>query len=169
MTQQEIIEANKLIAEFMGIKVIPVEQLSEDERAHYPDGRVTMRIRAFEGNGIAVNKEGKRVKVVATHAELTNASRLYFDCVWDWLMPVVEKIEQVSIKGFERFYNHEGYDGEGYFNLVRDRHSARICAGLFFFQKDRPVDGLKEHDGSGMEPIYAAVLEFIRWYNENKA
>jgi hypothetical protein len=63
MTEQEILEGNKLIAEFMGYKYFPNNSL----------------------NGIkgVYEKEGKSLMLITDFT---------YHSSWDWLMPVVEKI-----------------------------------------------------------------------------
>ena len=56
--------------------------------------------------------------------------QLKYHSSWDWLMPIVEKIEQVN----------EGVPKE------------LINLSLFSYR----------------EEVYKAVVEFIKWYNENK-
>lgn len=66
---------------------------------------------------------------------------LQFDTSWDWLMPVVEKIGGL--------WESPGEDGET--------------------EESMQVRRLMEMElDSGIEKIYANVVEFIKWYNETK-
>lgn len=69
---------------------------------------------------------------------------LLFDESWDWLMPVVEKIESQQ--------------AEGYNILIEGANCWIETQGISF-------------EGMGMtklEATYKAVLEFIKWYDKNK-
>lgn len=103
---------------------------------------------------------------------------LEFHSSWDWLMPVVEKIEMMSIditnsrpykSNKDRFkeitqLNPEfmlGYDNreefKGWYYYV--------CLGTC------PTIHIKESDerlSSKINAQYIAIIEFIKWYNENK-
>ena len=67
---------------------------------------------------------------------------LEYHTSWDWLMPVVEKIE--SIGGQQVFINGSSC------NIYGERHET-----------------IKAY-GNKLESTYASVVEFIKWYNENK-
>lgn len=74
-----------------------------------------------------------------------------FHTSWNWLMPVVRKIE----------YMEEGV-ANGNFLLECIGNSAKFILddGTRLF-KDNMYD-------TKLEAIYQAVVEFIKWYNENK-
>lgn len=69
---------------------------------------------------------------------------LKFDTSWDWLMPVVEKINSL---------NGVSYTIEGKCAMEIGRNGCRIA----FYTSD-----------SMIETVYKAVVEFIKWYNEIK-
>ena len=76
---------------------------------------------------------------------LTTALLQQFETSWDWLMPVIEKIETV--------------DG----GIVIGKTTCSLIYG----------DGLtqtinKNIKGDKLEVIYSLVIDFIKWYNENK-
>lgn len=105
MTQQEITEGNKLIAEFMGMKY----------NSH--SGQCT--------EGFMKGKYGK-----------------WFLTSWDWLMPVVVKIEKDHCHNFETII-----------------YSASCHI--------RSITGTPSFMGTGkkIEAIWQAVLEFIKYHN----
>ena len=81
MTPQEILEGNKLLAEFMGY-----EKSSEDKDFifyKHPDGK-----------GIVIQSQHD-CKVFHTH-ELMEIKGFIFHRSWDWLMEVVRKIELIG-------------------------------------------------------------------------
>ena len=114
-------ENNKLIAEFMGLSKVPCSIGTEN-------GIVT--------EGYMHPKCGVPM----------TANGLQYDS-WDWLMPVVDKIENF---GFEFF-------------IVEDRvkiahntdHSIKV---IIDFTSGR----------SKIETVYQGIVEFINWYNKNQ-
>jgi hypothetical protein len=104
MTQKEINEGNKLIAEFMGRSI--AEQHGEVLYADW-DG---------------------------LHSVKYNES-------WDWLMPVVEKIED-TIPGSE---------------IMIDKHSCIIRHTTF--------NAKRIWNTSKIQAAYEGVIEFIKWHN----
>jgi hypothetical protein len=88
---------------------------------------------------------------------------------WDWLMPVVEKIESLDLK--EYGYKWEDMDGETRYNnqnicVEIERNQCWIYMNL---QLD-PPDTLNEKTShmkfdTKIEATYAAVVEFIEYYN----
>ena len=91
---------------------------------------------------------------------------------WEWLMPVIEKIESLDLK--EYGYKWEGIDGETEYN------NGSICVEI---ERDRcwiymnlsldPMHTLNENIyrmkfDIKLEAVYAAVVEFIEYYNTIK-
>jgi len=113
---KKIEENNKLIAEFMGIHEIMLDEYSNYE---------------IDDIYQILGMKPHMYKNMVIHE-----SDLQFHTSWDWLMPVVSKC----------YDNSEEADGKDT-NVVGD-----ISHHLL------DVD---------MEQTYKAVVEFIKWYNEN--
>ena len=114
----EIEENNKLIAEFMGL---PTEV--------FKSGIVNYYFREFNSGSWYEEHE------------------LSYNVSWDWLMPVVEKIESL------------GYGvtiGMGVYVVIQDDVT------------DTGLEITKMTDNNKLFCTYEAVVEFIKWYNENK-
>lgn len=122
MTEQEIIEGNKLIAEFMGGKVEDTLRCSNYTKIGLPKW-------AFKCYDFDVLK----------------ISGFEYNSSWDWLMPVVEKIEKA------------GYC----VSMYRDNCSV--------YNKNGERVGNGVHNKGKIICIITAVIEFINWYNiQNK-
>ena len=108
------IESNKLIAEFMGWE------------------------------NICLKTKSRKLMVSPIHGHFDDnfPNNLIFHSSWDWLIPVIEKIESL------------GYD------CSITSHSTGII-GVKYARKARG-------NTSRLERTYSAVIEFIKWYNENK-
>lgn len=106
-TEQEILDGNKLIAEFMG----------------YPISKVELGF---------TSKEAKTVM-----------RRLEYHTSWDWLMPVVEKIEEFG-------------------------YAIDICQNdCNIYENNNSGNFLKElNRRTKIEAVYAASIEFIKWHKE---
>lgn len=123
-TKEEIIEGNKLIAEFMGY-----------EKTIYSD--------VFNGDLYALD---------VSKGEIYAISQMQYHASWDWIMPVVEKIEQ------------KGCIVEISYSLVC---MCRICV---IWEKHKKAFNIINDNNGGLEPIiaiYKSVVEFIKWYNQN--
>lgn len=78
---------------------------------------------------------------------------LEYHTSWDWLMPVVEKIENLEyIDRMGRFHFNAINFEENYTCVVTDKEE-------YFTQ----VEGETKIDAT-----YLSVVEFIKWYNEQK-
>lgn len=120
MTTQEIIEGNKLIAEFMQVRNDFSDIYYLPEFGHY-----------FNSYGqIEWN-------------ECFRSNELKFNSSWDWLMPVVEKIEKT--KQADVIIHAK--------NLVQISYNKETKA--YFYD-------------SLLENVWLACIEFIKWYNQNK-
>jgi hypothetical protein len=98
--------------------------------------------------------DGERYYVVpAEYKNLTynediiedNNRQLFFSESWDWLMPVVAKIEQTL-------------DPQVYAVEIH------IGAGCRIYADGKDFDVV----GDGIECVHQAVVDFIKWYNETK-
>lgn len=127
MIVQSILEGNKIIAEFLGIN----PQRIVSEMPINKDGNYC------NGNG-DLDKYGNPCYLVY-------APSLQYNSSWDYLMPVVEKIES---KGFDVFIN-----------------------GLYCRITDSGMSNFEIESGdvkSKIEAVWLAVVEFIKWYNSQK-
>ena len=88
---------------------------------------------------------------------------------WDWLMPVIEKIESLDLS--EYGYQWEGIDGETEYN------NGSICVEIeqnqcwiYMNLSLDPMHTLNENThrmkfDTKLDATYAAVVEFIEYYN----
>lgn len=129
MTEQEIIEGNILIALFMGAE-IDIETMD----FVYP-----------------LNK-------TPTPDASCRWTYLHYQSEWDWLMPVVEKIESLSLKNDWFDYRYFTVRNEMSYCLIQG-HSINSQPGTIY-QSPYGVDM-----GNKLESIYAAIIQFITWYN----
>lgn len=116
----ETIEGNKLIAEFLNAP--------------------------FDWD--AIGQETAWIKL--PNKELSSWARcvdLKYHSSWDWLMPVVEKIESL-----------------GRFSFEIDLNSAHVYEMDF----DKSELTIEAHENSKIASTWLAVVEFINWFNQNK-
>jgi hypothetical protein len=113
-----ITESNKLIAEFMGVLGGNPYEYPQFERL------------VDTGSGYG-------------WSDLYNHTQLKYHTSWDWLMPVVEKIE-----------------GMGFY--------VRIAGEDCTISKNSKFSAITTFSGMKKEATYKAVVEFIKWCNENK-
>ena len=143
MTQEEILEGNRLIAEFMGLRKIMlwggVDFLYDIEKESY----VTYVKVGSSGINATIN----------TRVVKARPNELLFHSSWDWLMPVVEKIECKWVDGGQAIVQIRAYQVQiflevGYRNIL--------------FATNQGYDGKR---GNKIDNTYKAVIEFIKWYN----
>ena len=72
-----------------------------------------------------------------------NLSELKFNCSWDWLMPVVQKIESQQSEGYNILI-------EGTNCWIETQGVSFECMGI-----------------TKLEATYKAVVQFIKEYNQN--
>lgn len=116
----DILENNSMIAEFMGLKEDPIFSEIDKERAEKG---------LPKGEPMYTTKEGY-------------TSNLQYNSSWDWLMKVVEHIENT----FEDV------------NILFFLNGCSIESTNFSIDIDR---------NTKIEAVYKAIIEFINWYNEN--
>lgn len=113
MNTQEIIEGNKLIAEFMGLSYCTKHQYE----GWYKNSEYNHRICDFY--------------------------RLKYNSSWDWLMPVVEKIEGTKQADI----------------IIHTKNLVQIS-----YNKETKT----YFSGSLLQNTWLACAEFIKWHNQNK-
>ena len=125
---ENITENNQLIAEFMGVfdKILS-----------------TGNIHSWSDAPFYYTTEDTREKVIKNISKYSKYSK-----DWNWLMQVIEKIENLS------------KEGETYM-LSITKFSARIT-----YKGSRIVD--LPIDNTKIEAVYNACVEFIKWYNKQK-
>lgn len=88
--------------------------------------------------------------------------QLQYNERFDWLMPVVEKIENISYIGVDKIYFNiidtkaqiwTYFDVKEFLRLTGDDKNERNKFKVGISAKTK------------MEAVYAAVVEFIKWYN----
>lgn len=125
MTGKEILEGNKLIAEFMGADI----STPKDKDIIYMS--ITMC------NELVLPNNCGAVKV----------RHLDYHESWDWLMPVVEKIESLGISMPISIHWHGTYIGTS-------KDVGRVSGYI--------------KGGNRLNHTYACVTEFIKQYNNGK-
>ena len=103
-----------------------------------------------EMDGFMTSSSGFVIEVSVKGYEYNNTfyplNELGYNTSWDWLIPVVHKISEKT--GYELIMG----SGYSYWNKFGEN----------------PLDSeFGGHEDSMMEGIYKAVVEFIKWHNEN--
>ena len=121
------IENNKLIAEFLSVKIHPCETIEK------------FKFLPIEERGLY---NGYFIDELKYHED------------WNWLMEVVEKIESLEI-----------FDRMGRFNINTKNFDENYTS----FITDKDEDFIQCEGETKIEAVYSAVVEFIKWYNnQNK-
>lgn len=136
---------NELIAQFMGA------ERREGPRAFNPDQTIVQWI--IKGN--PYNQHRDDVKHWYQPVELK-----YHES-FDWLMPVVEKIAKIETN--DKVYNGE----DSYFDSYFPRTFAMINCETREFMVRLNRNPLHQST-SLIEASYKAVVEFIKWYNQQQ-
>lgn len=91
-------------------------------------------------------------RIYLYNGEWKPARKLKYHLSWDWLMPVIEKIEQIEsgrfgwcIDPFDIVITDYCNDEKEIINIVRDRPDSKLISDC-----------------------YEAVISFIQWYKNNK-
>lgn len=140
MTQEEINEGNKLIAEFM------------EWQQHWLVGGNKMAASGIERlYGFYVPKE-LTTKTLHGHP-FEDFECLKFSSSWDWLMPVVEKIESLT--------SHDYFSVE--FSLIGNE-----CEFGIHIDAEHYRGIAYENHETKIDSVYKAVVQFIKWHNLNE-
>lgn len=127
MTNKEILEGNRLIADFIKMTV-------DDDGIVYVDDKFfdELEDNYYEESDFPYNE-------------------YLFHKSWNWLMPVVEKIESLE------FGEHEYFT----VNIVGGNNS------YIESSTGELITEIMGRDRSKIFTVWTAVIEFIKWYNDN--
>ena len=131
---ENIAENNRLIAEFMGAK--PVDVLNGWQKYD----------KEKEGQAYEIEAHSEYISLQETK-DCFFGDTMQYDTSWDWLMPVVEKIEGMN-------YSVEIYS----MGLGNNRTTFYSCGAI--------VNTHSRLEESKIKSVYKAVVEFIKWYNK---
>lgn len=132
-------QINELIAEFMGYK------FTEDGYYLLP-----IALPQFRNSNHGEWCSQHEVSFAERYWEIIEDA-LDYNTSWDWLMPVVEKIERLEHINREGRYNVNSINfEENYTCIVTDKGDSIIQA----------------EGETNIKATYKAVVEFIKWYNE---
>jgi len=84
--------------------------------------------------------------------ELGKGHILKFHKSWDWLMPVVEKIESEFCSSNIHYYSA---------GMMKQEYVVEFLGYNIDYDNS-------QYDKSKIKAVYKAVIKFIKWYNENK-
>ena len=140
MKEKEIIEGNKLIAEFMG------SSFKTYKKGHIRKDSVTV---CYFDDGMSPFSGGVSIENLKYHAS------------WDWLMPVVEKIANIPT-----LYEHGlfKYMVDVELNPITGIKIEDMYKRNFDFEEEEGFV-FEEYKFSFIENIWLACIEFIKWYN----
>jgi hypothetical protein len=140
--EKEILEGNKLIAEFMN--------------SYRPYSGRYSGPHSIEDIGMILytNDDGYYVTDGAIIRVDYSLSQLLYHSSWEWLMPVVEKIEN-DIPGLDNI-------GGAQVLIFND------CCKINPYKMDVTFRPFNEIKGNKKEAIWHTVVEFIKWYNEQE-
>lgn len=150
MATEEIIEGNRLIDFFMGAAIIPLKDEYNYEVIRWNPSGFTKTQSYFAVS----HKENYRDKFFNQNVFISK-----YDSDWNWLMPVVEKIEKIKISTSTIGVSVE----------IRDK-ACRIfkgewCESIEGFTSFVSYSGnTKQY--TKIEVTWLAVVEFIKWYNK---
>lgn len=148
MTQEQIIEGNKAIAEFMGYIYHP-----HPDRFALPGWKVP-NDKPFIEKLMRIGTIGKRPYLCRTSKEIQ------FHTSWDWLMPVVEKINKDGSFKVRILFNANGTNG--IYGCYIDK-----VEWVNNYLQDERISGYSNIENP-IESVYKAIIKFINWYNEQK-
>lgn len=88
-----------------------------------------------------------------------NPTTHYYNSNWNWLMEVVEKIEQTTIKETYGQFNEK--ESNAIVSVVIENKFCQILSNGIYLNEI-----ISENEETKIEAVYNACVEFIKYYNE---
>lgn len=151
MDYYKITQGNKLIHEFMGKEV--QERYGQGESIYVIKKRRMKKGYEIPDNVTTMPKEELDSITEDVWYNINDVfDGLKYNRSWDWLMPVVDKIESLS------------------FNVVIENHvSLKKKPQCYIYNPAETFEGKPIERDKKIDAVYEAVLEFIDWHNNEKA
>lgn len=145
-------EGNKLIAEFIGMKFqhISIDSHNYEQYSYGLPDELSVQVYGYKGATCFLDDQ--------------------FYKSWDWLMPVVEKIEEMcNYEKTQPFFSVESFDikWDRKYPNRKSRAWISICTKLNGLGSEFH-NIISEPNDSKIQAVFEAVLEFIAWYNHQK-
>lgn len=139
MTNDEILEGNKLIAEFFNNEYV-------DENRWISNNQLGL-IRVYNFKELNLFNQDER--------------NLKFHLFWDWLMPVVNKIElldylNLNVYSAVKFRRFNHVDTFWVIDGISDCGDNKVKISNF----------ISNHGKNEIDTLYATITEFIKWHNK---
>ena len=146
MTVEEASNGNELIAQFMGYQILNKKY---QERNYNSSNEFYYEWNEGE---IVCDKYGNEVNLPNGDDPIYFLDELPFDSSYDWLIPVVEKIENLTFGNTTQF------------DVVIDKRGCCITQYFYGGEHHRWQTGLY-NSLNKIESIWTCVVSFIKWYN----
>lgn len=170
---KDILEGNKLIAEFMEVKYGIKEHLTDNGDEYNFKFEKIYTPFIFSGDIPKSNNfSGYKYAKYFEKFEEEHNNLLLYHSSWNWLMPVIDKIENLDVS--DQHYKWEAHDGErsnfiGFeFEMKRwcDGYSSCISMDLQLDPSETIAGDYYKHYPTRIEAVWNCVVEFIEYYNK---
>lgn len=153
MTKKEILEYNKLCAEFLTIY-----EEKENELQAYPEQQYSP-LCSYANSAYSFDKEDNVITTVWGYCK--------FHSDWNWIMEVVEAIEKLD-------FSKTGYSWEDEYGIHYNNEGTSVEIGnnTCFIYENLALDPIHVYVDVKAETKKKAVVQainsFLIWYNKNK-
>ena len=151
MEKEKIIEGNKLIADFMGYEYIPWNNCDD-----FKPG--------FWLRGLSKSQRQYISKLPVKPFLCRNATQLAYNSSWNWIMPVLEKIESLTDDG----YKYDVVIGfKTYCGITRSKNMMRDAERWESSHTvNEPGKIYTWKPTTKIQAIWIAVVKFLKWRDE---
>lgn len=151
-------ENNKLIAEFMEFH----EAIVRSHKGVKYDYNIPNGFELIKETETTIESQWCEILMEQDYCMVED---LKFHSSWDWLMPVVEKIETIELEG-SHIIEGEPYHNVNFGVFIKpDNTHINLYGDMTVWEQfiEPKFDGLGR-----LSATYNAVIEFIKWYNQKQ-
>ena len=165
MTYDEILEGNELIARFMGYQI-----LYKKYETRYMSSSNESDWVVTEGE-IVCDSNGNEVDDI-NNEPYYDLRSLPFNSSWDWLMPVIDKIENLDVSDLHYKFDVEGEERSNFSHFDFDMecrtngYSSCVWMELQLDPVQMVAGDFKKIYPTRIESVWNTVVEFIKYYEK---
>lgn len=148
MTKETIVESNVLIAKFMGYEYVP------NNGCNTPGFWNSTSTEETRSLNYTIAKKLTSTAYLARH----HRDLLYFNS-WDWLMPVVAKIEDTKMA----HHKTGPFSVNMYLKCCNIEYDIQHAVAF----PEIPFRDISYEEDTKLLSTYKAIVYFIEWYNKN--